>query len=189
LADRHEGGRLNSPNDVVVRSDGVIYFTDPPYGIEPEQKEQAFNGVYRITPGGEPEIVAEDFERPNGLAFSPDESVLYIDDSAHRHVRAFDVRPDGALTKSRVLASMDHPQPGSPDGMKVDSKGHLYVAGATGVWVFEPDGTRLGVIVPPERPSNCAWGDEDRRTLYITAQASLYRIRVRVPGIPAGRVT
>ncbi len=189
LADRHEGGRLNSPNDVVVRSDGVIYFTDPPYGIEPEQKEQAFNGVYRITPGGEPEIVAEDFERPNGLAFSPDESVLYIDDSAHRHVRAFDVRPDGTLTKSRVLASMDHPQPGSPDGMKVDSKGHLYVAGATGVWVFEPDGTRLGVIVPPERPSNCAWGDEDRRTLYITAQASLYRIRVRVPGIPAGRVT
>jgi gluconolactonase len=182
IADRFEGGRLNSPNDVVLKSGGAIYFTDPPYGIQPEQREQPYNGVYRISPDGSMSLVADDFERPNGLAFSPDESILYIDDSYYRHIRAFDVRADGSLANSRVIGSMDHPQPGSPDGMKVDTEGNLYVTGATGVWVFEPDGTRLGVIVPPERPANCAWGDEDRKTLYITAQTSLYRVRVKVPG-------
>jgi gluconolactonase len=182
LAERYEGRRLNSPNDVVVKSDGTIYFTDPPYGITPEQREQPCNGVYRITPAGILELVLDDFERPNGLAFSPDESLLYIGDSPRRHVRVFDVRPDGTLTGGRVFADMDHPQPGSPDGMKVDVEGHLYVTGATGVWVFEPDGTHLGVIVTPERPANCAWGDADRRTLYITARTSLYRVRVTVPG-------
>lgn len=184
LADRFEHGRLNSPNDVVVKSDGAVYFTDPPYGIRPEQREQPYNGVYRIAPDGGLSLVADDFERPNGLAFSPDESVLYVDDSYHRHVRAFDVRADGSLANSRVLASMDHPQPGSPDGMKVDTEGNLYVAGATGVWVFGPSGARLGVIVPPERPANCAWGDSDRKSLYITARTSLYRVRVKVPGSP-----
>ena len=123
-----------------------------------------------------------DFDRPNGLAFSPGETTLYVDDSARRHVRAFDLRPDGTLANGRVVADMDHPQPGSPDGMKVDSAGHLYVTGATGVWVFEPDGTWLGVIVTPERPANCAWGDADRRTLYITARTSLYRVRATLPG-------
>jgi len=184
LADRYRGGRLNSPNDVVARSDGAVYFTDPPYGIEPDQREQACNGVYRILPDGTLELLADDFERPNGLAFSPDESVLYIDDSARRHVRALDVRVDGTLTNSRVFADMDHPQPGSPDGMKIDVEGNLYVAGATGIWVFEPDGTHLGVVVTPEQPANCAWGDADRRTLYITARTSLYRVRVKVPGLP-----
>ena len=187
VADRFEGGRLNSPNDVIVKSDGTIYFTDPPYAIRPEQREQPYNGVYRILTDGTLDLVADDFERPNGLAFSPDESILYIDDSAYRHVRAFDVRPDGTLANSRVLADMDHPQPGSPDGMKVDVQGNLYVTGATGVWVFEPDGSCLGTIVPPERPANCAWGGEDRRTLYITAQTSLYRVRMRVSGVPVGR--
>jgi gluconolactonase len=188
LASSYQGGRLNSPNDVVVKSDGSIYFTDPPYGIdaEPERREQACNGVYRIGPEGDLELLADDFDRPNGLAFSPDESTLYIDDSPRRHVRAFDVRADGTLANSRILADMDHPQPGSPDGMKVDVEGHLYVAGATGVWVFEPDGTRLGVIVTPERPSNCAWGDDDRKSLYITARTSLYRVRVQVPGLAPG---
>jgi gluconolactonase len=186
LTDRYEGGRLNSPNDVVVRSDGSVYFTDPPYGIEPHQREQPWNGVYCLLPDGTLELVAQDFERPNGLAFSPDERVLYIDDSGRRHVRAFDVRADGTLANGRILADMDHPQPGSPDGMKVDVEGHLYVAGATGIWVFEPDGTRLGVIVPPERPANCAWGDADHKALYITARTSLYRVQVRIPGIAAG---
>ena len=182
LADRYQGGRLNSPNDVVVRSDGTIYFTDPPYGIEPEEREQPCNGLYRILPDGTLELLVDDFDRPNGLAFSPDESILYVDDSPRRHVRAFDVRRDGTLTRSRVIADMDHPQPGSPDGMKVDAEGHLYVAGATGVWVFDPDGTGLGVIVTPERPANLAWGDVDRKTLYVTARTSLYRFRVKVPG-------
>lgn len=183
LVDRYHDNRLNSPNDVVVKSDGTVYFTDPPYGIEPEEREQPCNGVYRILNGGALELMVDDFDRPNGLAFSPDESILYIADSPRRHVRAFDVLPDGSLTNSRVFADMDHPQPGSPDGMKVDEEGHLYVAGATGVWVFEPDGAHLGVIVTPERPANCAWGDPDRKSLYITARTSLYRIRVKVPGL------
>lgn len=187
LADRYQGKQLNSPNDVVVKSDGTIYFTDPPYGIRPEEREQPCNGVYRILPDGTLELLADDFDRPNGLAFSPDESILYVDDSPRRHVRAFDVRSDGTLANSRIFADMDHPQPGSPDGMKIDVEGHLYVAGATGVWVFEPDGTLLGVIVPPERPANCAWGDAGRKSLYITARTSLYRVRVKVPGLPVVR--
>jgi gluconolactonase len=185
LADRYKSKQLNSPNDVVVKSDGTVYFTDPPYGIEPEEREQPCNGLYRILPDGTVELLADDFDRPNGLAFSPDESILYVDDSPRRHVRAFAVRSDGTLTNSRVIADMDHPQPGSPDGMKIDQAGHLYVAGATGIWVFEPDGTCLGVIVTPERPANCAWGDDNRKSLYITARTSLYRIRVKVPGLPA----
>jgi gluconolactonase len=185
LADRYQGKRLNSPNDVVVKSDGTVYFTDPPYGIEPEEQEQPCNGLYRILTDGTVELLAGDFGLPNGLAFSPDESMLYVDDSRRRHVQAFDVRADGSLANSRVIADMDHPQPGSPDGMKIDREGHLYVAGATGMWVFEPDGTHLGVIVTPERPANCAWGDADAKTLYVTARASLYRLRVKVPGLPA----
>ena len=183
LVDRYQGKRLNSPNDVVVKSNGVVYFTDPPYGIKPEEREQAHNGVYRVLTDGTIELLAADFERPNGLAFSPDESILYVDDSAHRHVRAFDVQADGTLRNSRIIADMDHPQPGSPDGMKIDEAGHLYVTGATGVWVFEPDGTLLGVIVTPERPANCAWGDADRQSLYITAQTSLYRVRTKIAGV------
>lgn len=183
VADRYQGKRFNSPNDIVVKSDGVIYFTDPPYGIQPPEREQPCNGVYRVLADGTVELLADDFDRPNGLAFSPDESILYIDDSPRRHVRAFDVRADGGLTNSRIIADMDHPQPGSPDGMKIDVEGNLYVTGATGVWVFEPDGTLLGVVVTPERPANCAWGDEDHKSLYITARTSLYRIRTKVAGI------
>ena len=187
LADQYQGKRLNSPNDVVVKSDGVIYFTDPPYGIDLKDREQPCNGVYRILPGGTLELLVDDFDRPNGLAFSPEESMLYIDDSPRRHVRAFDMRLDGTLANSRVIADMDHPQPGSPDGMKIDIEGHLYVTGATGVWVFEPNGEWLGVIATPERPANCAWGDADRQSLYITARTSLYRVRTKVPGLPVSR--
>ena len=186
IAGAYQGKRLNSPNDLVVKSDGVIYFTDPPYGIQPEEKEQPHNGVYRILTDGSLQLMADDFERPNGLAFSPDESILYIDDSYFRHLRAFDVREDGTLENSRIICDMDHPQPGSPDGLKVDEEGHIYVTGATGVWVFEPDGELLGVIAPPERPANCAWGDEDKKSLYLTAQTSLYRIRTTVAGSGMG---
>ncbi|MBC8163517.1 MAG: SMP-30/gluconolactonase/LRE family protein [Roseiflexaceae bacterium] len=182
LAERYGGQRLNSPNDIVVADDGAIYFTDPPYGIAPEQQEQPHNGVYRLAPSGELTLVASDMGRPNGLAFSPDRSVLYVDDSQHRNLRAFDMQPDGSLANGRVIADMDHPQPGSPDGMKVDCEGHLYVTGATGVWVFEQDGTHLGVIATPERPSNLAWGDADRQTLYVTARTSVYTIRTKLPG-------
>lgn len=183
LVDRYQGKKLNSPNDIVVKSNGIIYFTDPPYGIKPEEQEQPCNGVYRVLPDGTLELLVDDFDRPNGLAFSPDESILYIDDSPRRHVRAFDVRADGTLTNSRIIADMDHPQPGSPDGMKIDEAGHLYVTGATGVWVFEANGELLGVITTPEGPANCAWGDEDRKSLYVTARTSLYRIRTKVAGL------
>lgn len=183
LAGHYQGKQLNSPNDIVVKSDGVVYFSDPPYGIKPEEREQPCNGVYRVLSDGAIELLVDDFDRPNGLAFSPDESILYIDDSPRRHVRAFDVRPDGTLTNSRIVADMDHPQPGSPDGMKIDEAGHLYVTGATGVWIFEPNGELLGVIATPERPANCAWGDADRKSLYITARTSLYRVRTKVPGV------
>jgi gluconolactonase len=139
--------------------------------------------VYRVDRDGAVVRAADDFDRPNGLAFSPDERVLYIDDSRRRHVRAFNIAADGTLTNGRIICDMDHPQPGSPDGMKLDRDGHLYVTGATGVWVFEPDGTLLGVISTPERPANCAWGD-DGHSLYITARTSLYRVRTRIPGVP-----
>lgn len=183
LANSYNGKRLNSPNDVVVKSDGTVYFSDPPYGIQPEQREQPCNGLYRIKADGVLELLRDDFDRPNGLAFSPDESILYVDDSPRRHVRAFDVQPDGTLTNSRIFADMDHPQPGSPDGMKLDVEGNLYVAGATGIWVFTPEGEHLGVVTTPERPANCAWGDADRQTLYVTARTALFRIRTNVPGL------
>lgn len=183
LVDRYQGKKLNSPNDIVIKSNGVVYFTDPPYGIQPEEREQPCNGVYRVLPDGVIELLVDDFDRPNGLAFSPDERILYIDDSPRRHVRAFDVQSDGTLTNSRIIADMDHPQPGSPDGMKIDEAGHLYVTGATGVWVFEPNGELLGVVTTPERPANCAWGDGDRKSLYVTARTSVYRIRTKIAGL------
>jgi len=186
VAEAYDGRRLNSPNDVVVRSDGTIFFTDPPYGIEPEHAEQPCNGVYAVQPDGAVLRVADDFDRPNGLAFSPDERVLYIDDSRRRHVRRFRVAADAHLEPEGVFADMDHPQPGSPDGMKVDLEGNVYVAGATGVWVFSPQGERLGVLVTPERPANLAWGGVDGRTLYITARTSLYAFQTRIAGIPVG---
>jgi len=186
IASEYQGGRLNSPNDIVTHSSGQIYFTDPPYGIEEADREQPVNGVYRITLDGDLVLLTDDFTRPNGLAFSPDESTLYIDDSGKRHVRVFDVLPDGDISNSRLFSDMDHPQPGSPDGMKVDVEGNIYVAGATGLWVFDPDGNLHGVIVTPERPSNCAWGDKDRQTLYITARTSIFRIRTKIPGIAPG---
>ncbi len=183
LIDHYDGKRLNSPNDVIVRSDGVVFFTDPPYGIDPADQEQPVNGVYAVHPNGTVLRIAEDFIRPNGLALSPDERTLYIDDSRRRHVRSFDLGADCSLSNGRILCDMDHPQLGSPDGMKVDEAGHLYVAGATGIWVFEPDGTCLGVIALPELPANCAWGDADRKTLYITARTSVYKVRTTIAGV------
>jgi gluconolactonase len=187
LADRFNSRKLNSPNDVIVKSDGSLYFTDPPYGIQPEQQEQAFQNVYRLSPDGQDlTVVADDFIKPNGLALSPNEQTLYISESSERcHIRAFDVQSDGTITNDRVFHTMTTlGMTGNPDGMKVDRKGHLFATGPGGLWVFEPDATHLGTITLPEQPANCAWGDTDWQSLYITAQTSVYKIRVNTPGIP-----
>jgi gluconolactonase len=179
IATHYEGKRLNSPNDVVVRSDGMIFFTDPPYGITEEQRELPHNGVYSLEPAGAPRLLIDDFDRPNGLAFSPDERVLYIADTERRHVRSFDVAADGTLAAGRVFA--ETVDDGRPDGMKVDRDGRLYVC-ARGVQVFGADGSLLGVIDCPQRPANCAWGD-DGSMLYVTARTAVYRTPISVQGI------
>jgi len=186
LAERYQGKRLNSPNDVVVRSDGSIYFTDPPYGLTnlTDWKELPFNGVYRLAPDGELVLLVDDFDRPNGLAFSPDESILYVNDTARRHIRAFDCSPDGSISNGRVLIEMNEPEPGAPDGMKVDQQGNIYCTGPGGFWIIEPSGKSLGRIMPPELPANLAWGDSDWKTLYLTARTGLYRLRLIIPGMP-----
>ncbi len=184
LADAFDGRRLNSPNDVVVRRDGAIYFTDPTAGIDPALAEQPVRGVYRIAPGTlKLTRVVDDFATPNGLAFSPDESLLYIDDSAvdRHHIRRFRVCEEGALADGAVFASLPVGAPGPPDGMKVDREGRLFCTGPGGVWVFAPDGEHLGTIRTPEPAANCAWG-EDGHTLFITARTSVYLVRGVHPG-------
>jgi gluconolactonase len=201
LADKFEGRRLNSPNDIVVRSDGTIYFTDPPYalqeappgGTRPEGwytraipgKELAVHGVYRLSVDGALQLVADDFALPNGLAFSPDESILYIADSAHRHIRAFDVAPEGSLKKSRIFVEMTSKEPGVPDGMKLDVNGNIFSTGPGGIWVCRPDGAVLGHIVLPELPANLGWG-EDGTVLFATARTSVYRIETKTRGVLPG---
>ncbi len=128
-------------------------------------------------------MVADDFEKPNGLTFSPDERKLYIDDSQRRYIRVFDVRPDGTLSGGDIFYDMNVSIPGAPDGMKVDAEGRVFCTGAGGVWVFDEEGTHLGTIVTPEKPANCAWGDDDWRSLYITAQTSVYKVRLNRPGM------
>jgi sugar lactone lactonase YvrE len=187
LAERYQGKRLNSPNDIVVKSDGGIYFTDPPYGLpgQSEGKELDFHGVYRIEPDGSLILLDASFERPNGLAFSPDERVLYVDDTSKGHIRAFDVKSDGTLSNGRVFAELERPgAAGAPDGMKVDVHGNVFCTGPGGIWVVAPSGEILGTIEVPEVPANLAWGDSDLKTLYITAQTGLYRIRLRTGGGP-----
>jgi gluconolactonase len=185
LAAYFRGRRLNSPNDIVVKSDGIVYFTDPSFGPDgPLVQELPFQGVYRLDPATcALRLVVDDFALPNGLALSPDERILYIDDTARRHVRAFDVLPDGTLAGGRIFAKLD-PRlgEGRPDGMKVDTEGNLYVAGPGGIWVISPAGERLGVLLMPEVTANLAWGGEDGRTLFITATTSLYSVRLKIPG-------
>lgn len=190
LVDNFEGKKLNSPNDVIVRSDGSIFFTDPPYGLRnhTEDKELPYNGVFRVGTDGKMQLLVDDFERPNGLAFSPDEKTLHIADTARGHIRAFSVAEDGSLSDGRVFAELKAApgEGGAPDGMKVDREGNVYCTGPGGVWIFDRQGRFLGRIATPEVPANIGWGDADWRTLYITAKTSLYRIRLSVPGIPVG---
>ncbi len=184
LAERYQEKRLNSPNDVVVRSDGSIFFTDPPYGLAglTAWKELSFNGVYRLAPDGELVLLADDFDRPNGLAFSPDEQVLYVADTSRGHIRSFNVSPDGAISNGRVFIEMQAPEPGAPDGMKVDREGNVYCTGPGGFWIISPEGKCLAIVRPPELPANLAWGDADMKSLYLTARTGLYRIRLNIAG-------
>jgi gluconolactonase len=188
LADRFGGKRLNSPNDVVERADGSIWFTDPSYGIDTDyeghQAESEIGAchVYRIDPGsGDVRIAADDFERPNGLAFSLDESRLYIVDTRRKHIRLFDAAPDGTLSGGEVFAECDA---GSFDGLRLDSTGRVWAAAHDGVHCFDPDGTLLGKLRVPEIVANLVFGGAQRNHLFITATTSVYALRVNVTGAP-----
>jgi gluconolactonase len=200
LADSYQGKELNSPNDLVYKSDGSLYFTDPPYGLETQsdddpKKELKINGVYRIPaarqqkPGVAPnrdqlQLVIKDLPRPNGIVFSPDEKFLYIADSGKRQWLRYSVQADGSVTDGKVFVdAAQESERGGPDGIRVDKQGNLYGSGPGGVWIISPDGKHLGTIKVPEVVSNVAWGDEDGKTLYLTASTSLFRIKLKIPGI------
>ena len=187
IASHHGEKELNSPNDVVVRSDGGIYFTDPVYGRKeyfgnPRPLQLDFRGVYRATPDGTLTLLADDFGQPNGLCFSRDERLLFVNDTERQHIRVFDLAADGTLSNSRIFAETKGDGAGAPDGMKVDSAGNLYCCGPGGIHLFDPDATCLGVIRMPEYTANFCFGDDDRLSLYVTASTSVYRLRVRTPG-------
>ena len=205
LADSYQGKRLNSPNDLIYKSDGSLYFTDPPYGLRTQkdndpEKQLTMNGVYRIPhaleqkPGAAParsalQLLVSDLTRPNGIAFSPDEKYLYVNNSEPKKIwMRYRVQPDGKLTEAKLLydASADK-RPGSPDGMKVDVEGNIYSAGPGGVWIFSPEGKPLGTILFAEKTANVAWAGPDRKTLYITASSSIYRVHLNIPGAPLVR--
>jgi gluconolactonase len=189
LADRYRGQRLNSPNDLVYKSDGSLYITDPPFGLpkafDDPGKETPFSGVYRWK-DGELTLLTSDLRGPNGIAFSPDERFLYVDnwDPAHKVIMRYPVRTDGTLGPGSIFFDITKSVPGDDawDGIKVDQSGNVYAAGPEGIYVLSPEGRHLGTIVPPEHVANFAWGDADRRTLYVTASTGLYRIRLGVAG-------
>lgn len=201
LADSYEGKRLNSPNDLVYKSDGSLYFTDPPYGLatqgdkDPEKQLQV-NGVYRVPgasqqkPGARPDsaklqLLITDLPRPNGIVFSPDEKYLYVNNTGPKKIwMRYGVKPDGSLASGTLLfdATSDT-APGAPDGMKVDQQGNLYSAGPGGVYIFSPEGKHLGTVHLPEKVGNLAWGDQEAKALYITASTSVYRIKTIVAGV------
>jgi gluconolactonase len=202
LADSYQGTKLNSPNDLVYRSDGSLYFTDPPYGLRTQkdndpEKQQSVNGVYRIPhaleqkagaapAAGELQLLVSDLTRPNGIAFSPDEKYLYVNNSEPKKIwMRYAVNPDGSLTDAKLFydATTDQ-RPGSPDGMKVDAEGNVYSTGPGGVWIFSPEGKPLGTILISEKAANVAWAGPDRKTLYITASSSVYRVRLNIAGAP-----
>jgi len=188
LADKYNGKRLNSPNDIVYKSDGWAYFTDPPYGFAGQDsdpaKELPFNGIFRLSPEGKVELLNDQQTRPNGIAFSPDEKTLYVanSDPEHKVWMAYGVKDDGTIDAGRVFADVTaETGKGLPDGLKLDKQGNLYLTGPGGVWVYAPDGTHLGTIQPEEVPANVGWGD-DGKTLYMTARTGLYRITLTAEG-------
>jgi gluconolactonase len=188
--DKYEGRKLNSPNDLIFRSDGSLYFTDPPYGLpkadDDPTKEQKVNGVYRWA-NGKVQLLVKDMTRPNGIAFSPDEKTLYVanSDDKKRIWMRYDVAPNGTVSNGKVFADVTaDPAAGLPDGMKADSQGNLWVTGGGGVRVYTPDGKHLGTIKTPENPASVGWGD-DGKSLYITAETGLYRIKTAATGLKA----
>ena len=189
IANSFQGRRLNRPNDVVVKSDGSYYFTDPNAGIVPEQWDLTFAGVYRVTPDlGTITLVLDDMVFPNGLAFSPDESVIYIDDFRRGHIRAFDLAANGTLAKQtdRVFADLTGAEPGGPDGMKVDTAGNVYCGGAAGIYILDPQGKKLGRIVHGQpATTNIGFGGEDLKTLFFTSRSHLGSVNIKIAGIPA----
>jgi len=196
LASSFQGRRLNFPNDIVVKSDGAIYFTDPwtgPAAVQPPgENDQIFAGVYRISPDlGTLTLLVNDFLVPNGIAFSPDERVLYINDTARRHIRAFDVAPNGTLARQtdRVFADLSGPEPGAPDGMKVDTAGNVFCGGAGGIYVLDPKGKKLGRIVHGyQNTSNIAFAGDDWKTIYFCTRTSLGTFKVKIAGVPVPAV-
>ena len=189
LANSFQGRQLNRPNDVVVKSDGSIYFTDPWTHRRPaEQWELDFSGVYRLSPDlGRLTLLLKDFVVPNGLAFTPDESVLYVNDSRRGHIRAFDVQPDGSLARAsdRVFCDLRGERPGAPDGMKVDVEGNVYCGGSGGLWILGPGGEHLGTIVHgAPATTNLAFGGSDWRTLFFTTRSSLGSVQTKIAGLP-----
>jgi len=192
LASHYEGRKLNSPNDIVVKSDGSVYWTDSPGALfnvgmagEDVQQHLPFQGVFRLGADGKQlALVIEDCVYPNGLAFSPDERVLYVNDSRQYLIRAFDVQPDGSVTNARIFHKLEGSEEGIADGMKVDSEGNVYCSGPGGIHVLSREGQRIARIRIPGHVTNMGWGDDDWRSMYITTRSSVYRTRVNVPGIP-----
>lgn len=184
LADRFEGKRFNSPNDVVLGPDGAIYFTDPTLDlVAGEKQELAFQGVFRLDASGKVTLLTKELSQPNGLAFSPDGKKFYVDDSKQRNIRVYDFQPDGTVANGRIFGE----EPGGkgdgvPDGMKLDRWGNLYVTGPGGIWVWSPQGEHLGTILMPEQPANLAWGGANLDTLYITAATSVYKLQTPASG-------
>ena len=184
LADRFEGKKFNSPNDVIVGPDGALYFTDPTLDlVAGEKQEIPFQGVYRLDEKGDVRLLTKDLTQPNGLAFSPDGKHFYVDDDDKRNIRVYDVASDGALHNGRIFGE----EPGGkndgvPDGIKVDKHGNLFVTGPKGIWIWDVKGNHLGTIAMPEQPANLTWGDKDYRTLYITATTSVYRLETKTQG-------
>ena len=186
LMDRWQGKRLNRPNDVVCKSDGSIYFTDPGLRVPFDQREMSHAAVYRVMPDGATSMVA-DFEYPNGLAFSPDERRLYVANTRWaQYIHVLELDATGVMVRRRIFAEMpsDSDKNGVPDGMKVDVEGRVYCTGPDGTWVFAPDGTKLGIIRTPEFAANLAFGGPDLKTLFFTANTSVYTLRMKVPGQP-----